>query len=646
MNSSLAVKYDESELEMSKIIIIATYFGKWPVWFPAFLLTCAKNETIEWLFFTDCEVPEVTYPNIRFKPMDLGQLNDLASQKLGFPIQKGTYSQMDLRPAYGMIFHEYFNDFDFWGHCDIDVVWGNIRGFITEEILQNYDIVSSRKDFLAGHLTLRRNEPQTNTLFKVVPAYREILSSSEYRNFDESITSTFLKTLIENDNSRIRVHWPKQMVVGLHELQFTPNGWSWDNGRILDAQHREHIYMHLQDWKKSMTFIDFQVGDHPVRFKVDRLGIRSRRPSVCHFLYENFNQKHVKGLFSKFVRSSLDLTRLLKMVLLVRNIYWAQKLTANSVSGRDVRFDRKTGRLFLKRLGLDITKKQHFLLEGYYWGLSLVDQRKAKFYSEEQGNLVVEVAGLRALIHGPEEIATLKKILIDGLFNFQFSRPAVVLDIGMCSGLTSIFFASHPEVLVVGFEPCQKMYDQALRNITLNPTLSDKISAVRAGIGDSKFKSIAWYPPNMDVHPNRCSPHSDYGMRPKFEYEEIDIEDVADVLGSIVTDYPGRDVVVKIDFNNSECYFDGISEYLVINRLCATGKLELIDIVLVELHKPKPEYDPSVITRQLAEYGFRAFLFAPSDHQRGMLYAVRTTDGKTSQNSDLGSRRFRDIVHG
>ena len=80
--------------------------------------------------------------NIEFKPMDLAQLNNLASEKLGFRIQKWTYSQADLQPAYGVIFDEYIQGFDFWGHFDIDVVWGDIRSFITEEILKNYQIIS------------------------------------------------------------------------------------------------------------------------------------------------------------------------------------------------------------------------------------------------------------------------------------------------------------------------------------------------------------------------------------------------------------------------------------------------------------------------------------------------------------------------
>ena len=29
--------------------------------------------------------------------------------------------------------------YDFWGHCDMDLIWGDIRNFITEDVLSKYD---------------------------------------------------------------------------------------------------------------------------------------------------------------------------------------------------------------------------------------------------------------------------------------------------------------------------------------------------------------------------------------------------------------------------------------------------------------------------------------------------------------------------
>jgi len=31
----------------------------------------------------------------------------------------------------------------FWGYCDIDLIFGNIRAFMTDELLNEYDIIKS-----------------------------------------------------------------------------------------------------------------------------------------------------------------------------------------------------------------------------------------------------------------------------------------------------------------------------------------------------------------------------------------------------------------------------------------------------------------------------------------------------------------------
>lgn len=621
-------KGQKMEQPITKVIVISTYFGSWPVWFPAFLVSCAKNETIDWLFFTDCEIPKATYPNIRFEQMDLGEFNRLASKQLGFRIQKGVYAQVDLQPAYGVIFEEYIKGFDFWGHCDVDVVWGDIRSFITEALLRNHDIVACRKDFLAGHLTLWRNEPQTNGLFRLIPAYREIFSCSEYHNFDESIASTFLKTLIATGNSKIRVYWPEQMVVWFYG-EANPNGWYWCNGKIFDARHRERIYLHFQASKNWVTRIDFDVSDRPAKFDFTRHGIWSRRPFVRDLPNAKVKWIGLIRSISKFLGRTPAFLRLLKRVLLVRNIYWAQRLATNSISASDVQYEWRTERLRLKRLNLQVGKREQFLLEGYHAALRLVDQLSARFYNDE-GELFIDVAGLRVFIGSAKEILRLKELLVDGIYNMLPSRPTVVLDIGMNVGLSSLCFASQPGVVVVGFEPCETQYDQALRNISLNPKISDRIRTFKVGIGDSKFKSIAVHPPERTSRPGLLAPSSDYGVGPRFEYEEIEIEDVANILNSIVADYPGRDVVVKIDFESSGYHIDGISEYHLINRLQTAGGLDLIDTILLKWHKSKPELQPPLIARQLGDYGFNVFLFAPCHPHEGLLYAVRGSCPKAS----------------
>lgn len=94
------------------------------------------------------------------------------------------YKLCDFRPAYGYIFAEYLAQYDFWGHCDNDVIFGNIRKFITDEILNNYERILIR-----GHFTLYKNTPNVNNFYlktiNGIPGYREVFSSPKNYCFDE-----------------------------------------------------------------------------------------------------------------------------------------------------------------------------------------------------------------------------------------------------------------------------------------------------------------------------------------------------------------------------------------------------------------------------------------------------------------------------
>jgi FkbM family methyltransferase len=608
--------------QITRIIIISTYFGKWPIWFPAFLLSCAKNSTIDWIFFTDCEIPKKNYPNIKFLNMELNQLNDLASKKLGFQIQKGAYSQVDLQPAYGMIFDEYIEGYDFWGHCDIDVVWGDIRSFISEVIINNNDIVSCFKGFTAGHFTLWRNTYEVNTFFTTVQGYRDIFMCSDYHNFDEFVISTYLKDLIAKGTSNIRAYWPEQLVFWFYHGDF-PNGWYWDNGKIYSSENREYIYLHFQDAKKQINHIDFGVGDHPEIFWFTRNGIQSQRPSASDIINERVKTIDFGGTINKSIRTCINFCRLIIRVIGVKNAFWARQLISYSISEKDVHYDRETDSLFLKHLNISLENHQKFLLEGYYNALQLVNQLGARFSIGVQDELFVDVAGVTVTIRGAEEVLMLKQLYLDGIYNMHFTHPAVVLDIGMDVALASIYFANHPDVVVVGCEPRKRQFDQAQYNIALNPRISNRIQTIGASISDSKFKSIVIYPPtkvsSTDIPLIDPGPY----MGPKFEYEEIEIEDVVNILDYLIKEYPERIIVLKIDLTYDKYYIDGVSEYHIIYKLHSTGRLNQIDSIMLKWHKSKTGQSPQKLCLQLSEYGFQTLLFSPDNTYQGMLYAFR-----------------------
>ena len=151
------------------IAFIDCYFGKLPWYFNYFIHSCRFNPSIVFYIVTD----DVNYTNPSIPPnviliyKTLTDISRLAAERLGFEVNIiNGYKLCDFKPAYGFIFSDLLTEYDFWGfHCDIDIIFGNIREFITDELLENYDLISVRHDWLSGCFLLYQNCEKMNTLF-------------------------------------------------------------------------------------------------------------------------------------------------------------------------------------------------------------------------------------------------------------------------------------------------------------------------------------------------------------------------------------------------------------------------------------------------------------------------------------------------
>lgn len=85
------------------------------------------------------------------------------------------YKLCDFRPLYGEIFSNYVDGYDFWGYCDCDLIFGDIRKFLTEELL-------STKDYLLGmgHFHIQSVVMISLSMFgKLHVAYGEIFNGKK-----------------------------------------------------------------------------------------------------------------------------------------------------------------------------------------------------------------------------------------------------------------------------------------------------------------------------------------------------------------------------------------------------------------------------------------------------------------------------------
>ena len=169
-----------------RIVVLIPYFGSWPRWFPLFLETCRHNRQIDWVFFTDIEPPARQLPNLSFRRLSLSELNRRAEDRLGVPVNIATpFKVCDFRPAFAQLFAEAIVGYDFWGWGDIDVLYGDLAYFLTDDVLANTDAFSCRDGFLAGEFSLLRNRPLMNGLYRESKDYQRVFASAKNYNFSE-----------------------------------------------------------------------------------------------------------------------------------------------------------------------------------------------------------------------------------------------------------------------------------------------------------------------------------------------------------------------------------------------------------------------------------------------------------------------------
>jgi hypothetical protein len=262
------------------IAIVVTYFGRAPFWLPAFLLSCRKNPDVRWFLYTDFPATPDVPPNVTLKPLTLRAFYEKAAAALGSRIdRKPTLRKgCDFKPTYGVIFADDLRPFDFWAHSDLDIIWGDVRRFMTESLLQDHDIVSSAVSKVAGHCTLFRNTEQTNRAFELIPGVTEELSNRKYRHLDEDVITEHLRATVNATprGSWPRVFWREDLTVSSGYPKALGDSkkdslW-WRDGRTFDAHGHELMYLHFHKLKPFMKTINFGAGDSPSAFSIDRRG--------------------------------------------------------------------------------------------------------------------------------------------------------------------------------------------------------------------------------------------------------------------------------------------------------------------------------------------------------------------------------------
>lgn len=250
---------------MKKIAFIIFYFGDFPWYYDLFINSCERNGDIDFLFFSDnFKLEENSNSNIKKIKFSVEEFNVLATKKLNFEVfVENGYKICDFRPAFGTIFEDYIEKYDFWGYTDIDIVLGNIRNFFTTNILKKYDFVSVKPEYPTGYFALFRNIPKINNLYALSKDFKMICSRNKNMLFEEcggvydeviaginildsSCPFETFYHVLEKNKTEVRTLFEHFVIEG------TPGKLKLKNKTLSYSNKFEVLLYHLSDYKKNL----------------------------------------------------------------------------------------------------------------------------------------------------------------------------------------------------------------------------------------------------------------------------------------------------------------------------------------------------------------------------------------------------------
>ncbi len=136
--------------------------GPFPKDFGLWLNSVERNPSIDFYIITDREAPENNPSNVYYIKSTLEEVKTKFEEQLGMKVRiNKPYKLCDFKPVWWMLMDERLYNYDYYGYCDIDMVFGDIRHFLTDEFLEKYDKIFDR-----GYFTLYKNSEEMRYFFK------------------------------------------------------------------------------------------------------------------------------------------------------------------------------------------------------------------------------------------------------------------------------------------------------------------------------------------------------------------------------------------------------------------------------------------------------------------------------------------------
>ena len=265
---------------MKTIAILIPYFGKWPEWVELFFDSVERNTTIDFHFLTNCDVTISKATNVFFHEMTFEEYIQNAQRHINVPINiPNPYKICDLRPLFGLIHYDIIKQYDYYGWTDVDLLFGDIREFYTDEILAGHEVFSTHSTRISGHLALFKNTLENKTKYLSIYNWENAVQNPNFVGIDEhGITNAYTMTFFDKINEKFKLsinnfitrYVKKKRLKKLYLIeQYTtpflpikwidgtqnseqPSKWFYHQGVVTnDRDQRNFIYIHFMNFKSS-----------------------------------------------------------------------------------------------------------------------------------------------------------------------------------------------------------------------------------------------------------------------------------------------------------------------------------------------------------------------------------------------------------
>ncbi|WP_431425344.1 DUF6625 family protein [Bacteroides hominis] len=304
---------------------IIPYFGKWPKWIELYFYSCGQNPEIDFIFYTDCPLPQQIYSNTKFISISFKAYCKLVGERLNIDYSiESTYKLTDLKPFIGTIHQEELKIYDFWGFGDLDLVYGDLSMIVNDKTLDRYELLTTHNYHVAGHFTLCKNNEYWRTLCFKIKDWQKRLIDSQHYAFDENEWSGLVNPFIKYIHcihrllfKPFRIHYftvldllnPLLVNKCLFKEYWTSpyagpeNGiekeWIYDitSHKIIDPKEREIPYLHFLFFKKT-PWLDTEYYWKEGYWQIDNNYSLSDKEHFKGYKKIIFNYKEVKGYLS------------------------------------------------------------------------------------------------------------------------------------------------------------------------------------------------------------------------------------------------------------------------------------------------------------------------------------------------------------